>query len=192
MTQGGNGVTLSVARNFNDIAQVWALRAATFAREQDCPYEEEFDGNDFCSLHILARQGSEPLGAMRMRFFADFTKWERLCVSPRARGMGVARAIVEKGFEISSKKGYCTIYGHSTAEMLSMWRGFGFTTTSRPAFSFSDYGYCEIVARIPRHPKAISLDSRPLDIIRPEGEWDAPGVLDRSNDRLQAASLRSA
>ncbi len=44
------------------------------------PYEEEFDGNDFSSTHLLGYVGDEPAGCLRIRYFASFAKIERLAV----------------------------------------------------------------------------------------------------------------
>ena len=57
------------------IAKVFAIRAAVFMSEQDCPYEEEFDGNDFAAAtHILGFVNGEAAAVLRVRFFADFAK----------------------------------------------------------------------------------------------------------------------
>ncbi|MGV8841474.1 MAG: hypothetical protein ACWA6X_14380, partial [Bauldia sp.] len=46
--------TIKIARSMEDLMQVVAVRSAVFLTDQACPYEEEFDGNDFCSLHFIA------------------------------------------------------------------------------------------------------------------------------------------
>ena len=33
------------------------------------------------------------------------------------------------------------------------------------------------------HPDAIRLNSDPMTIIRPEGDWDTPGILEQSAQR---------
>jgi hypothetical protein len=47
-------------------------------------------------------------------------------------------------------------------------------------FVFSDFDYVEVVLDMPRHPKAISLGADPYIVIRPEGRWHVPGILERS------------
>ena len=39
-------------RTLEDYQKMAAIRAAVFMSEQDCPYEEEFDGNDLCATHL--------------------------------------------------------------------------------------------------------------------------------------------
>jgi hypothetical protein len=38
------------------------------------------------------------------------------------------------------------------------------------------------------HPQALTIRADPLQIIRPEGDWDQPGVLDRSASRPAEAA----
>jgi hypothetical protein len=54
----------------------------------------------------------------------------------------------------------------------------------RATLAFSDHEYVEVEKFIPKHEAAIHVDTDPMILLRPEGEWDLPGVLDRSNHRL--------
>ena len=38
------------------------------------------------------------------------------------------------------------------------------------------------------HPEALTIRADPLQIIRPEGQWDEPGVLDLSVSRKAEAA----
>ena len=49
-------LTARVAATADDIARVFALRAAVFMTEQYCPYDEEFDGNDYSAPTDQAHQ----------------------------------------------------------------------------------------------------------------------------------------
>lgn len=53
----------------------------------------------------------------------------------------------------------------------------------RPGFAFSGYNYDEMEIPVPRHPEAMTIRADPLVVIRPEGGWDRPGVLDQSASR---------
>ena len=53
----------------------------------------------------------------------------------------------------------------------------------RPSFTFSDHEYVEIEAELPQPANALSADADPIVLLRPEGDWDRPGVLDKSADR---------
>ena len=47
-------------------------------------------------------------------------------------------------------------------------------------FAFSDFDYVEIVLDTKPHPQAITLGADPYVLIRPEGRWHEPGILERS------------
>ena len=49
----------------DEMARVIALRSAVYIGEQGCPFEEEFDGNDFSATHLICHKGNEPVGCMR-------------------------------------------------------------------------------------------------------------------------------
>ena len=181
---------IKVARNLNDIMHVTAIRAAVFMSEQRCPYEEEFDGNDFCGTHLIGYHRDEPIACLRARFFASFAKLERLAVRNEFRNTRMSFNIVWAGIELARKKGYRKIYGHAQDRLVNFWSRFGAkpVNSARPLI-FSDYSYTEMLLEADPHPDPISLDSDPYVIIRPEGEWREPSVLERSSDRQVTSPL---
>src|SRR5580658_10601869 len=93
-------VTVSIAHTLDDLVQAMAIRSVVYMGEQLCPYDEEFDGNDFAgATHLIARIGREPVGALRLRWFCDFAKLERLTVTKSCRGGAVPRALLNAAFE---------------------------------------------------------------------------------------------
>ncbi len=168
----------------DQMAKVMAIRAAVFMIEQNCPYEEEFDGNDYAGAHILGLVGGEPAAVMRIRYFAEFVKLERLAVMPRFRRTLIAKQVVEHGLEVCRRKGYRKMYGQAQTRLVSFWKRFGFKPMMKNSeLVFSDHEYIEIAGDIAPHPNPVTMESDPLVIIRPEGKWDEPGVLDRSSER---------
>ena len=71
---------IKVVSTLNELMQVTAIRSAVFVGEQVCPYDEEFDGNDLSATHLIGYRGKEPVACLRIRWFADFAKLERLAV----------------------------------------------------------------------------------------------------------------
>jgi predicted GNAT family N-acyltransferase len=167
----------------DQIAKVMAIRAAVFMIEQNCPYDEEFDGNDYCSAHILGTVNGEAAAVLRLRYFGEFAKLERLAVLPRFRRSLIAKKVVEQGIEICRRKGYTKLYGHAQLRLAPFWARFGFKPMDKPKFAFSDHEYIEMDGEFPPHEKRVTLQSDPLVIIRPEGKWDEPGILDKSASR---------
>ena len=114
-----------VASNPDHLAKIFALRAAVFMSEQNCPYEEEFDGNDFCASHILGLVDGHPAATLRLRYFADFANMERLAVLPKCRRTLIAKIVVDKAIDIIRRKGYPVLYGHAQKRLLKFWGRFG-------------------------------------------------------------------
>src|SRR5436309_1312150 len=106
---------------------------------------------------------------------------ERRAVRREFRQTRLAFNVVRGGIELCRTKGYRKIYGHSQKRLLNFWRRFGF----RPfeggrEFVFSDFDYVEVALNLTPDPKAISIGVDPYIMIRPEGRWHVPGILERS------------
>jgi predicted GNAT family N-acyltransferase len=175
---------LRVAASLSDLMQVVAIRAAVYLAEQNCPYDEEFDHNDFCAMHLLGSVDNEPAACMRIRFFAEFAKLERLAVRREFRGTSLALDICRAAKELCRLKGYTRMYGHVQERLIPFWKRLGARRmqSGRPLV-FSDYSYTEMLVETERHPNALSLESDPYVLIRPEGQWDKPGPLELSAQR---------
>ena len=55
---GSRSISIRIARDPNDLMLVTAIRAAVYLAEQDCPIEEEFDGNDLVAAHFIGFIGN--------------------------------------------------------------------------------------------------------------------------------------
>lgn len=179
-------VSVSVACSLDDLMQVMSIRSVVYMGEQLCPYEEEFDGNDLAgATHLIARVGRQPVGVVRLRWFADFAKLERLTVMPHCRGGAVPRALLDAAFELAAKKGYRQIMGHTQVRLAPVLMRLGKVKVraGRKRFTFSDHEYVETIRELTPPEDAVTIDSDPLVVLRPEGAWDRPGVLDRSAAR---------
>ncbi|HEY1708466.1 MAG TPA: GNAT family N-acetyltransferase [Rhizomicrobium sp.] len=173
-----------VARTSDEVARVFAVRAAVFMAEQKCPYDEEFDGNDQTATHILGCIDGEPAAALRLRYFGGFVKMERLAVLQRFRHSLIAKEIVEYAIALVRQKGFTVIYGNSQLHLLRFWSRFGFNPIAKNTkVVFSDHEYVEVIAEYPPLPDSFTPFSDPMVLIRPEGLWDVPGPLDRSATR---------
>jgi predicted GNAT family N-acyltransferase len=191
-TKTGRTIGIKVVRTLEDMAQVIAIRSAVYLSEQQCPFWEEFDGNDFCAAHFLAYQGREPVGCIRARFFSGFTKLERLAVRHEFRKTRAAFNLVNAGIEFARKKGYKLIYGHSQDRLQDFWAHFGAKPLNKNhKLVFSDFSYTEMVIELEPHSEPITINSDPYEIIRPEGAWHRPGVLDSSAKRPATSPQRN-
>lgn len=176
--------TVTVARSLDDVLRVASIRSAVYLAEQECPFDEEFDGNDFCATHLIGYVGSEPAGCLRIRYFADFAKIERLAVRREFRHSRLAFQLVRAGIDLCRVKGYQRLYGHAQKRLVKFWARFGFRTfEGGRELTFSDFDYVEMVLETKRHEEAITIGGDPYRIIRPEGRWHVPGILEHSTIR---------
>lgn len=181
---GKKTIGITIAHTFDDLMRVAAIRNAVYIGEQECPYDEEYDGNDLSATHLLAYIGDEPVGCLRLRFFADFAKFERVAIRKEFRKSRAAIQLVQASLKFCQKKGYRRVLGHAQTRLIAFWTRFGFRPLEgRKPFVFSDYDYVEMVAELEHDPDAISLSTDPYILIRPEGRWHAPGVLETSSSR---------
>jgi len=177
-------VRVTAVTTAEQLEQVRAIRAAVFMGEQKCPYAEEFDGNDFCATHLLGFVDGEPAGTARIRYFQDFAKLERFCVLERFRDSDLKFKILDFVEELVGRKGFKTLYTQPQMRLKSFWKKAGYTEIPRNIeIRFSDHDYSEMRKEVAPHSECLSLHSDPMVIIRPEGDWDHPGILERSAER---------
>jgi predicted GNAT family N-acyltransferase len=178
---------IDVARDLNALMRVFALRSVVFMGEQACPLDEEFDGNDLTgATHVLAELDGEPIATMRLRWFADFVKVERVLVRHEHRGNNgeIARELIEFALDLARRRGYRRALAYAQARLGGFWRRMGFTRRiGRERFVFSDHAYIEFDRTLAPHSDPLTMDSDPFVLMRPDGAWDAIGVLDRSAAR---------
>jgi len=183
-----NDLSVEIVRDLTDFMKVVAIRSSVFLAEQDCPYEEEFDNNDLSSLHLIAYLRGQPVATLRVRWFANFAKIERVCVMKHVRGGAVVKLMIETAVDIISRKGYTVAIGYIQKRLAPFWKQLGFLPREdRSDFRFSDYEYVECQRILPARADAITIDTDPYMVMRPEGEWDRENVLDRSAARPAVA-----
>jgi predicted GNAT family N-acyltransferase len=191
--QKPNQVCVTVARTMEDMVKMMAVRSAVYICEQECPYEEEFDGNDFAATHLIGYVGDEPAATLRLRFFADFAKLERVAVRHEFRNTRISFELIRAAIALSRVKGYRRLYGHARKRLMSFWTRFGFRTFEGGSeLVFSDHDYVEMVLEMDRDPGAITLGSNPYLVIRPEGRWHLPSVLEKSAGRPLTRPIHKA
>src|SRR3954454_23156574 len=101
--------------------RVMSIRSAVYIAEQLCPYNEEFDGNDFSATHLIGYVGNEPAACLRVRYFADFAKIERLAVRKEYRKSRLPFQLVRAAIELCRVKGYRRLYGHAQKRLANFW-----------------------------------------------------------------------
>ena len=98
-------ITIKLAATSDEMMQCFMLRAAVFMGEQQCPYWEEYDGNDYTASHLILYVDGEPAASIRVRWFAGFAKLERAIILKRYRSYGLFLPFVQWAKEFCRKKG---------------------------------------------------------------------------------------
>ena len=112
---------IEMVRTLDAFQKVVAVRSMVYMAEQDCPYEEEFDGNDLCATHVIAYSKGQPIATLRLRWFAGFGKIERVSILPAFRGSGVVKVMLAASLEIASRKGYRRMLAQIQARLWPLW-----------------------------------------------------------------------
>ncbi len=161
-------VTIKIVNSFEEFLQITAIRSVVYVGEERCPVSEEFDGNDFSSTHVLAKVAGEPAGALRIRYFAEFAKIERLAVRSKFRRLAIASDIVPYAIALCRTMGYATLYILARKDKVTFWSRFGFEQLETPSFLFSNYQYVEMRCDVEAHASPITFGLDPFVIIRRE------------------------
>jgi predicted GNAT family N-acyltransferase len=175
---GAKTPSVTVVHKLDDLMKALAIRAATYLEDQYIPYDEDVDGNDFTATHLLGFVGDEPAGCLRIRYFAGFVKFERLAVLPRFRGK-LALQLIRAGVAFVQMKGYRRIYGQVAEDVIKLWRHFGAKQREGDGIQYlTDQTYYELDLEVDAPQMMLTHMSGGAVLVRPEGQWDRPGVLE--------------
>lgn len=178
---------IRTVRSIDDLMRVFSIRSAVYIAEQSCPHDEEFDGNDFCATHLLGYVGQEPAGCIRIRCFADFAKVERVAIRGEFRSTRLVHKLLRASVELCRAKGYRRLYGQPRADLVRFYSHFGWRLLEGGrSLRFSGVDYVEMVFDLEPDSTRVEIGNDPYVLIRPEGRWHVPGVLDRSASRAAA------
>ena len=132
-------ITIKLASTSDEMMQCFMLRAAVFMGEQQCPYWEEYDGNDYTASHLILYVDGEPAASIRVRWFAGFAKLERAIILKRYRSYGLFIPFVHWAKEFCRKKGYPKAYLHGQKRLWPIFEKDGFRKVDDKVFHFSDH-----------------------------------------------------
>lgn len=141
------------ARNHLQIQQVtWAqaetqlreVRTVVFIEEQLVTPEFEWDEIDASAVHLLALNGQEAVGCLRI---IKYQKIGRMAVLKSWRGYGVGMALLEKAVQICQESGSKTVTLSAQTHAIGFYQKAGFVQTSDE--------YCDV--HIPHVDMALDL-----------------------------------
>ena len=190
MNINNDSLQIKVVQNEEERLKAFIVRSIVYIHEQNCPYDEEFDLNDFSATQILGHINGEPVLTVRIRYFGTFAKLERLAIRPQYRGSGYGHKLLKFMLELCREKGFTNFYLHAQERLQPFYEGYGFKRTGNP-FAFSDHGYIEMSASLAPAGSGILIDADPMIMNRPEGAWGLAGPIEASLNRPQAGLAHS-
>ena len=176
-------ITIKLASTSDEMMQCFMLRAAVFMGEQECPYWEEYDGNDYTASHLILYVDGEPAASIRVRWFAGFAKLERAIILKRYRSYGLFLPFVNWAKEFCRKKGYPKAYLHGQKRLWPIFEKDGFRKVDDKVFHFSDHEYGAFACDLEVGADAPTVLTDPMVLNRPEDKLDMPGILEESMER---------
>jgi len=121
-----DNIEISVATSLEHLIDSFKIRCCAFVAEQDCPMDDEFDGNDYCGTHILVWLDGKPVATTRLRYFADFVKVERIAVLKQHRNMKIFLPLLYYIRDYVESKGFKLMYTQADYRMRKVYSRFGF------------------------------------------------------------------
>ncbi len=171
-------IGLKVVHTIEELSQVFMIRGAAYIGEQAIPWSEDVDGNDFCAAHLIGYVGREPAACLRLRFFSNFVKLERLAVLPHFRKTPIATRIVRAGIDYARAKGYCRFYGQTERHVFPIWKRFGFVLRPGDGINYqTDRTYVEGDMITDPVAEPITPYSGEYILLKPEGQWHRDDAL---------------
>lgn len=121
---------IRVVRDEDALEAALSIRRQVFIIEQDCPPEEEWDGHDDTSRHLVGYLGDTPVAVARWRAVphADriVAKLERFAVLKKHRGKGFGGAMLRKTMEDSLQAGFEDYLLHAQEHLAPFYARYGF------------------------------------------------------------------
>ena len=103
---GSNSFRVEVVKTMEQLIQIFVLRAICFMDYTGLPFDHAFDGNDLQATHVVGYAGIEPIGTMRIRWFKEFAKIERMAVRKSHRSIPNIKILLNFAFAHIARKGY--------------------------------------------------------------------------------------
>lgn len=173
-----NQIRTEVVTTYEQLLHAYAIRSICFMEEHGVKAQQTFDGNDYQATHMIVYAGDEPIGTLRIRWFKDFAKIERMAFREAYRNTHVLKAFARFAFDHIARKGYDKIIGHAQPKYARLWRivlGFKNAEGKKPVyFNGHPEPYIELVKELTPPENAISASTDPTVMFRTEGFWDAP------------------
>lgn len=164
-------ITVDIVRNLDELNDAFAIRRQEFVQKQNVPENTEFDGNDFSATQILAKVDGKPAATLRIRYFHDFVRFERMCVLPEYRKMNVPEKILAFVSDLMQKKGFTQAHCFCKEELVPYWESKNHKRIpGAKGVQVKNMTLAAISYDFPKG-KAVQINADPSYLLAPEGKW---------------------
>lgn len=189
-------VDIKVVSSQKEFDDAMLVRRQVFVDEQKISPELEFDGNDFSATHLVAYFEGSPVGTIRLRYFKDFVKIERLCITKNMRKTNTSALLIESSLSLCAAKGFEHVHALCKKELLDRWAKAGFfPIENAPSVSQNGMTLVPIAKKLTLPQDHITLQTSPEILNLREGEWfeaqkiGGSSALDRAEQIKHFASM---
>jgi hypothetical protein len=173
-----NQIRTEIVTTYEQLLHAYAIRSICFMEEHGMRAQHMFDGNDYQATHVIVYSDDEPIGALRIRWFKDFAKFERFALRKAYRDNRALKALARFAFDHVARKGYDKVITHALPKHARLWKilfGFKSAEGKKPVyFDGIDEPCIELVKELTPPLNAISEHTDATVLFRTEGFWDAP------------------
>ncbi len=165
-------IEIDIVRNIKDLLQVFDLRREEFVKKQNVPEHLEFDGNDFSATQVLTKIDGKPVATMRVRYFYDFVKFERMCVLPAYRKQNLPKKMMDFTAKVLLDKGFKRAMFFCRPELVKYWETHGCV----PVEGMSDTGneamtLCPMSWNFTNIQETLQVKTPATFFLAAEGKW---------------------
>jgi hypothetical protein len=182
VSPGHNQIRTEIVTTYEQLLHAYAVRSICFLEENGMKAHLIFDGNDYQATHAIAYSGDEPIGALRIRWFKDFAKFERFAFRKSHRDNRAIKALANFSFDHVARKGYDKVITHALPMHARLWKilfGFKNAEGKKPVYFDGVEEPCVELVKVLTPPlNAISQHTDSNILFRTEGYWDVPSEVE--------------
>lgn len=119
-------ISIGLAKGKKDLNEALRIRHAVFTKEQGIDQKLDRDGLDKKATHIIARCSGKAVGTMRIIFYNQKAKLERLAVLKAYRGCGIGKIITKYAIRYCKRKSVKEITLHAQFYLYDFYGKLGF------------------------------------------------------------------
>lgn len=123
-------MTIKVVTTDQEQNEAYRIRKVVFVDEQNVPMDLEIDEHEEASIHFIAYDGKDVVGASRLRFVGEYGKLERICVLKSYRGKSYGKKLIDKMEEEIINKGYKKAKLHAQTHAKEFYERLGYVVIS--------------------------------------------------------------